>query len=200
MVGLRMFVAVVPPDDVVRRLDAGLAPYRAALLHSLDGVEPAPRWTTTEQWHVTLAFLPSVPAAVLPDLTRRLQRIAARREALDLSLAGGGAFPQRSRARVLWVGVDAAGLRELATAARAAATKAGTEVPGSARFRGHVTVARLTQPCDASGWVEQLRGYRGPSWNASSIHLIRSHLGEGPGRRSRYETVATFELSRGTGR
>jgi 2'-5' RNA ligase len=192
VVGLRMFVAVVPPDDVTSHLAATLEPLRRT--------DSRPRWTTTEQWHVTLAFLPSVSAAVLPDLTSRLQRIAARREALDLSLVGGGAFPQRSRARVLWVGVDAAGLRELATAARAAATKAGTEVAGSDRFRGHVTIARLTQPCDATDWVEQLRGYRGPSWNASSIHLVRSHLGQGPGRRSRYETVATFELSRGTGR
>ena len=187
-----MFVAVVPPDHVTSHLAAAVEPLRRS--------NSGPRWTLPEQWHVTLAFLPSVQAAHLEELTQRLHRIAARRAAVDLALAGGGAFPQRSRARVLWVGVEAAGddLRRLATASRAAAVKTGTDV-ATARFRAHVTLARLSRPADATSWVERLSGYRGPPWTATSLHLVRSHLGGGPGRRSRYETVASFLLPPGRG-
>ncbi len=182
-----MFVAVVPPDDATSHLAAALEPLRRS--------DSGPRCTLPEQWHVTLAFLPSVREAHLDELTQRLGRIAARRAAVDLALVGGGAFPQRSRARVLWVGVETAGddLRRLATASRAAAVKAGTDV-GGGRFRAHMTLARLSEPRDATSWVEQLSGYRGPRWTATSVHLVRSHLGGGPGRRSRYETVASFAL------
>ena len=36
--------------------------------------------------------------------------------------------------------------------------------------------------------------YRGPEWTVESVHLVASFLGEGPGNRPRYETVASFPL------
>ena len=60
------------------------------------------------------------------------------------------------------------------------------------RFRPHLTVARLGQPAEVSGWVRLLDGYHGPHWRAGSVDLIASHLGEGPRGRPRYERVETF--------
>jgi 2'-5' RNA ligase len=184
-----MFVAVVPPDDAIDHLDDFLEPRRA----SGDF-----RWVMREQLHVTLAFLAEVPDRALDDLLERLERAAARRTAFPTALAGGGAFPNVGRARVLWAGLDLddngrTEMTRLATGARAAAGKAGVAVDG-ARFKAHVTVARLKHPQEATSWVRLLDAYRGPGWTVDSVDLVASYLGQGPRNRPRYETVASFAL------
>ncbi|QZY29314.1 RNA 2',3'-cyclic phosphodiesterase [Nocardioides coralli] len=191
---MRMFVALVPPEEAVEHLDEFLAVRRDA----------APfRWTLAEQLHVTLAFLASVPDRRLDELVERLRRAAARRTPVTTAVAGGGAFPDAARARVLWAGLelDAAGRTEvsrMATGARAAAAKAGIEVGGQ-RFRPHLTLARLKRPQDVTRWVQLLDGYRGPAWTTGQYALVASHLGEGPRNRPRYERVETFPLGRSAG-
>lgn len=184
-----MFAAVTPSEEAVDDLEAFLAVRREAA---------AFRWTTSEQFHVTLAFLAEVPERRLDDLEERLGRAAAKRHAFSTRLTGGGAFPNAARARVLWCGleVDDDGRVELdrmATGARAAAGRAGIEVDGQ-RFRPHVTVARLGRPTEVSSWVRLLDAYAGPTWPVDRIDLVASYLGEGPRGRPRYETVASFPL------
>ena len=186
----RMFVAVQPPDDAVEHLDEFLDVRRGAADF---------RWATTEQMHVTLAFLAEVPARRVDDLVERLTRAAAKRTAFETRIAGGGAFPSPADARVLWAGLDldergGTELSRLATGARTAATRAGIEVGGS-RFRPHVTVARLRRATEVSRWVRLLEGYQGPPWVADQVELVESFLGQGPRGRPRYETVDTFPLA-----
>jgi RNA 2',3'-cyclic 3'-phosphodiesterase len=187
---MRMFVALVPPDEVLEDLAEFLAPRQEA--------EPGFRWTVQDQWHLTLAFMAEVADRHLDDLVARLERGAARRTAFPLALTGGGAFPGPHRAKVLFAAVDAGPhaeeLRRLATGARAAATKAGAAVDGG-RFHPHVTLARIGRPVEATRWLRVLDAYRGPSWQAEEISLISSHLGEGPRNRPRYEVVETFPLA-----
>jgi 2'-5' RNA ligase len=189
---MRMFVAAVPPQPVLEDLEEFLAVRREAA---------AFRWTVPEQWHFTLAFLADVPERALDDLVERLGRAARKRHPMRATIAGGGAFPNVRRAKVLWAGVevDAVGfdageeLRRLATGCRAAASKAGIEVAGE-RFKPHITVARMGRPVEATSWVRVLDAYRGPSYDLDEISLIASHLGEGPRKRPRYEMLETFAL------
>jgi 2'-5' RNA ligase len=184
-----MFVAVVPPEEVREDLAAFLDARR----------EAGPfRWTLPEQVHLTLAFLERVEERRLDDLVERLGRAAARRTAFPTRVAGGGAFPNAARARVLWAGLDLAGrgrteLDRLATGARAAASRAGIPVDGQ-RFRPHLTVARLGRPQEVSRWVRLLDAYAGPSWTVDEIALVESHLGQGPRNRPRHEVVESFPL------
>jgi 2'-5' RNA ligase len=188
-----MFVAVVPPDEALADLDGFLEPRRDAGEF---------RWAAIDQFHVTLAFLADVPERRLDDLEERLTRAAKRRTAFSAALAGGGAFPNVARARVLWTGLDLdeharVEMTRLATGTRAAAGKAGVAVDG-ARFKPHVTVARLKHPQEATTWVRLLDAYRGPAWTVDSVELVASYLGEGPRKRPRYETVASFPLGSAT--
>ena len=57
---------------------------------------------------MTLAFLAEVPDRRLDDLVERLGRAAARRTAFPAVVAGGGAFPNPARVRVLYAGLDLA--------------------------------------------------------------------------------------------
>ncbi|MFC7497122.1 MULTISPECIES: RNA 2',3'-cyclic phosphodiesterase [unclassified Nocardioides] len=189
---LRMFAALVPPTEAVDDLEEFLEPRRAA----------APfRWAGSEQLHVTLAFLAAVEERRLDDLAERLARAAARRTSFETAIAGGGAFPNAGRARVLWAGLDLddtgrTELDRLATGCRAAAGRAGIDVDGQ-RFRPHLTVARIGHPSEVSDWVRLLDGYAGPRWTADRITLVASYLGEGPRGRPRYEEIGEFDLAPG---
>jgi 2'-5' RNA ligase len=186
----RMFVALAPPEEVVEHLDAFLEVRRSA----------APfRWADASQLHLTLAFLAEVEERRLDDLTERLARAAARRTAFEAGVAGGGAFPNVGRARVLWAGLELddhgrTELDRLATGCRAAANRAGIPVDGQ-RFRPHVTLARIGHPTEVSSWVRLLDGYAGPRWTADRITLVASYLGEGPHGRPRYVKVDEFILA-----
>jgi len=187
---MRMFVALPLPEAVKEDLAQFLEPRQAAEGSGM-------RWTTPEQWHVTLAFMSEVADRHTDELFERLQRVAARRSPLVLRVAGAGAFPSAGRAKVLWAGLRHEGededLATLAAGVRAAAAKAGTEVAGG-RFRPHLTLARLGRPDDVSRWLGVLDPYAGPSWQAREVALIASHLGQGPNRRPRHDVLETFEL------
>ena len=185
-----MFVAVVPPARALEHLEDFLLARRDA--------EPGFRWTTPEQWHLTLAFMADVAERRLDDMVDRLTRAAARRRPFSVVVTGGGAFPNVARAKVIYAGVqtDDVELGRLATGARAAVGRAGAEVSGG-RFRPHVTIARTGRPVEATRWVRVLDTYRGPRWQAEEICLIASYLGEGVRRRPRYDVVETFTLGRG---
>lgn len=188
---MRLFVALVPPEEATDHLDEFLEVRREAAPY---------RWALREQLHVTLAFLADVEERRVEDLAERLGRAAARRTAFATAIAGGGAFPNPARARVLWAGLDLdehgrTELDRLATGCRAAANRAGVAVDGQ-RFRPHVTVARLGRPAEVSNWVRLLDSYAGPRWTADRITLVASHLGEGPRGRPRYVNVEEFTLAR----
>jgi 2'-5' RNA ligase len=188
---MRMFVALQPPEGAVDHLDEFLDVRR----------EAGPfRWTLAEQLHVTLAFLAEVPDRCYDDLVERLERAARRRTPVTTRVAGGGAFPDVARARVLWAGLelDEPGRTELsrmATGARAAASRTGIAVDGQ-RFRPHLTLARLGRPAEVTPWVRLLDAYRGPEWSADHWVLVASHLGEGPRGRPRHEVVERFAVGR----
>jgi 2'-5' RNA ligase len=188
---MRAFVAVVPPEDAVAHLDDFLAVRRDAADF---------RWASAEQLHLTLAFSAAVPDRSFEEWVDRLERAARRRTPFTTAVAGGGAFPNVGRARVIWAGVELdedgrVELDRLATGARAASVKSGLEVEGR-RFRPHLTIARLGQPQEVSNWVRLLDSYRGPTWSVDRLTLIESHLGEGPRKRPRYDVLAEFPLGR----
>jgi 2'-5' RNA ligase len=191
-----MFVALPLPEAVKEHLAEFLEPRQEPGPHQL-GL----RWTTPEQWHVTLAFLPEVADRHTDELFERLQRAAVRRNPLVLRVAGAGAFPHAGHAKVLWAGLQHEGehegepeeLARLATGVRAAAAKSGIEVDGG-RFRSHLTLARLGRPADVTRWLRVLEPYAGPSWQAGEVALVASYLGQGPNGRPRHEIRETFEL------
>ena len=186
---MRMFTAVIPPQDVLEDLEEFLGPRQEAADF---------RWTRPEGWHLTLGFMASVPDRALDDLVERLARAGRRRVPFTLRLAGGGAFPNPVRAKVLYAGVEGSPdaleeLRRLSTGARAAAGKAGAPADGST-FRPHLTLARMRRPVEATRWLRVLSTYSSKDFEVTDLALVESHLGQGPGNRPRYDVVARFPL------
>lgn len=165
--GMRLFVAVQPPDDVLDLL-AGLRRRERAGL----------RWTTRAQWHVTLRFLGEVedPAPVA--------------EALDVApLVAADAVlgPKVSALRQGVLVVPVAGLDALAAGVVAATGGFGVPPPDRP-FRGHLTLARAAR----HGSVRDLAGEAVDArFPVGDVRLVRSHLGRDG---ARYEDLHVRRL------
>lgn len=161
----RLFVAVWPPPAVVD------------LLHGLPRADgPRLRWTTPDQWHITLRFLGDVDEDAAVDL---LAAVDGRRCAVELG-------PAVTRLGTDLVVAPVRGLDALAAAVWAVHPGLGA-APHADGFRGHLTVARqrgggTTAADDAS---------IAASFLVDEIALVRSELlPEG----ARYTTVTRRRL------
>ncbi|MFC8512927.1 RNA 2',3'-cyclic phosphodiesterase [Streptomyces sp. NPDC057257] len=186
---MRLFAAVLPPEDVAGELAAEVAE-----LKRLPGAE-ALRWTGRPGWHFTLAFYGEVDDDVVPVLSARLARTAHRTEPFALALRGGGQF---GHGRALWAGAEGElrTLRLLADRAEAAARKAGVEMGEHRRYKPHLTVARSREAMDVRPYLDALAGFAGRTWTVDELVLVRSSLPTSgvPGEQPRYEAVARWAL------
>jgi 2'-5' RNA ligase len=138
------------------------------------------RWTTPEQWHVTLRFFGEAdPAAA----RRSLSGFAA-----DRCHARLGPETGRFGRRILHVPV--AGLAELARLVTDRTAAVG-EPPDRRHFRGHITLARAT----AAGRGIDFRPLTGTpieaSWPVGQITLVASHPHP---QGARYEVLERLSL------
>jgi 2'-5' RNA ligase len=162
----RAFVAVRPPDAVLAAVAGAVAPVRDG------GLVPGARWTTPEQWHLTLQFLGN---------RVDLDGVAAALDSLDATgggarLGGGGAFRSVKRATVLWLGLAEGGelVTSLATAVGALHAPVGYP-PEDRPFHAHLTLARLARPADVRPAVEGLGANPvGEPWTVGEIVLYES--------------------------
>jgi 2'-5' RNA ligase len=168
----RLFVALWLPSAFTDRLRALDRPVR-----------PGVRWTTEDQWHVTVRFLGPVPSDRL--LTDRLHRVAAGFPPLTASL---GPRPTALGDRV-WV-VPVHGLARLAAAVEEATADL---VPVTSRrpFRGHVTLARARRPGSLVGLPA---AEMGGTWSVDALTLVSSHLHPDG---ARYEVIERWPLGKG---
>ncbi|MET7596448.1 RNA 2',3'-cyclic phosphodiesterase [Streptomyces sp. NPDC004082] len=185
---MRLFAAVLPPEEAVRELAAAVDGLRR-----LPGAD-ALRWTGRPGWHFTLAFYGEVADESVPELSGRLARAAKRTPPFPLALRGGGHFGGRA----LWTGAagDVGALRLLAERAEAAARKAGLPTEEHRGYRPHLTVARSRGTADLGPCVSALDAFAGREWTVGELSLVRSNLPVSgvPGEQPRYETVERWPL------
>ncbi|MFE6619296.1 RNA 2',3'-cyclic phosphodiesterase [Streptomyces sp. NPDC008086] len=186
---MRLFAAVLPPEDVADELAA-----EVARLRNLPG-SGGLRWTGRPGWHFTLAFYGEVDDDLVPDLSARLERAAGRTASFPLALRGGGQF---GHGRALWAGAegDLATLGLLADRCEAAARKAGVPMGEHRRYKAHLTVARSRAAVDVRPYVAVLDEFGSRSWTVDAVVLVRSRLPTSgvAGEQPRYEVVARWSL------
>ena len=143
----RLFIAVWPPDDVVRELAEMPRP-------AIDGV----RWTKPERLHVTLRFLGQCDEAGVQDALA----------AADLPEAQATLGPRVKRLGRGVLMVPAQGLDDLASAVEAAIAQLGLP-PADHPFTGHLTVARFKRK-PPPGYRPTLEA----SFTVTEIALVRT--------------------------
>jgi RNA 2',3'-cyclic 3'-phosphodiesterase len=97
------------------------------------------RWSTPENWHITLLFLGAVSDADAAAMWSKATAVAQRTPAFDLKISGVGAFPDAREARVIWLGVQKSQkILDLQTDLENALGVASVE-----NYIPHITVGRL---------------------------------------------------------
>jgi len=164
------------------------ASLHASLVSSRERADLADlRWTDSDGWHVTLAFLGPVEPDSVTGLIELLTSVG-NQPGMSVRTAGFGAFPTPAFARVAWYGVEDADGR-LAGLASDVARALSLRV--TQPFRAHVTMARAPgRPVDLRSWLASASAPEGVL-EVDRIALMRSHVGGGPGR---YETLTTIPL------
>ena len=182
--GMRLFTAVEPPPEAVAQL--------SSTVHTGRELFPELRWTSPEDWHLTLVFLGEVLDELVPDLAEGLGRAVSGHHPLSLEVDGWGTFPEHSRrSSVLWAGFagDTEPLTDLADDLREAARGVGLHVTDMP-YVPHLTVARSRPARDLRRTLHELSAPQGPAWRVGEVHLVESV----PGRSPRYRTARTWPL------
>ena len=127
-------------DDPTR---AALAARVARLREAVDGVA----WVAPENLHLTLKFLGGVDVARLALVRDALDSAVRGCPAFDFGVAGLGAFPTPTRARVIWAGAGQGGPELQALAGRVDRALAAVGfAPEERAFSPHVTLGRMRDP------------------------------------------------------
>jgi 2'-5' RNA ligase len=171
---MRLFVAAWPPPSVMERLEGLARPSHAGL-----------RWTTAQQWHVTLRFLGAVEEDRFVDALGCLEASATHSAAPVVARSG-------PRTRTLGPGLlclPVLGLEPLADRVATAFASVGTARDGRP-FVGHLTLARARRgvriPAALTGIAFEA------SWDVTEIALVESQLHSSG---ARYRTVARAPLA-----
>jgi 2'-5' RNA ligase len=161
---VRLFAGVWPTEPVLSVL-AEARPWSAT---------PDLRWVRPENWHVTLAFLGSVPDDEHDELVSALRSIGPLASRCTATLG-----PETSvlGTRVLCVPVT--GLDELASAVRESTAPFNRSPEGDEPFVGHLTLARARRGRSVPRVLTGL--HVSSAWPVSEIRLVSSTTGaQGP--------------------
>jgi RNA 2',3'-cyclic 3'-phosphodiesterase len=143
---IRAFVALRLSADAERAV--------ADFIESLRGTgnpRGAIRWVRRANLHLTLRFLGDrVMASTLERLDRALVRVAATTTCFTIGVRGTGAFPNLTRPRVVWAGLESTALIALAGGVERAAVESGLP-PERRAYSPHLTIGRLR---DLGEWSE----------------------------------------------
>jgi 2'-5' RNA ligase len=165
---LRLFVAVWPPASLVDELERLPRPAVAGV-----------RWTTPDQWHVTLRFFGSVADPA------QAEAALARLSPPEPATAVAGPEVVRLSKAVLCLPVH--GLESLAAAVADGSSEVG-EPPDDRPFRGHLTLARARRGADlrplAGGHLEA-------TWPVEEVTLVSSQTHP---QGARYTVLARYGL------
>ena len=184
LIGVRIFAGLpVPPDA-----NAALTALRLRLAAPSDGL----RWSSPEQWHITLQFFGELSEERVTFLRQQLRQVRASPAKIHLDALG--TFPSKG---IFYISAASSeGLTELQAEVQQTLC-AEAIAPDSLPFRPHITLARSRGRVSpkASSWL------RSPSlplvgpeirWLAEEVHLYESLLEKGG---ARYRVLARQRLN-----
>jgi 2'-5' RNA ligase len=186
---LRLFIAIPIPEpvrDEIIRVQRELQPLAP---------RGAVRWTSPDQFHLTLRFLGDVPVAGLEKLKESVNAVCRSARPLRLRAEGVGFFPDNRWPRVIWVGIyDQEGLLVDLQKRIETAVRPFTAEPGAENFAGHVTLGRLKnlKPPNIrklAAHAQTVKDRTFGEWTAHEIEIIRSELSPAG---ARHTSLAAF--------
>ena len=184
---LRLFVGVSIPRGHLERVDEQIRAFREKAVNA--------RWIDIDNQHVTLKFLGTIPEDRLGDIERTCLMVAASHEVAPVRLTQTGAFPSRTRVRVLWVGIDDP--HELLARVAADLDQAFEPLgflPEGRAYTPHLTLCRFKMPVPMKSGLPEIDLSALEPFQVGQLELFRSHLSP---KGARYESLAAFPFGSG---
>jgi RNA 2',3'-cyclic 3'-phosphodiesterase len=169
---------------------------RARLAAEVERLRPLAQdvaWVARDNLHLTLKFLGGVEPGRLDAVTAALAQVGHSRSPFELGVRDLGAFPSRSRPRVLWAGIDegAGPAATLAGAVDDALAALGFERETRA-FSAHVTLGRVRSRRPDPRLADALQGDVYGRQRVEHLSLMRSELSP---RGARHTELAALPLA-----
>jgi len=171
---LRLFIAVDTPAAVKREM--------ALLRDELAGRARNVRWEAAGKFHCTLQFLGDVERSRLGSIEQQVESAASDTPPLSLTYAGIGFFPDRTRPRVIWIGIreSGGGLARLQERISGGLRGLGF-VPEERPFHPHVTLGRVGGGAAGRGArvlidTVETRTFEHPSVIVPAVEIMQSVL------------------------
>lgn len=150
------------------------------------------RWQDDDQLHLTLRYIGEVDRRMAEDVADAVAHVQA--AAIEVAIAGVGAFDRRGRIDALWAGVaPREALASLHRKVDHALVRLGLAPEGRA-YLPHVTLARLPRtadPVEIERWRVTHAALASAPFRMEHLILYESSLGAGG---SRYDTIARWRL------
>lgn len=143
---MRLFVALDLPKSI-----------KDNLFYLKDNRLTGARWTSSEQWHITLHFIGEVKDD--EAIKNALATVSA--ESFSLKLDGIGTFPPKGKPRVLWVGISQSKLLSSLHQQVGDALKTTGFQPDTRPFSPHLTLARFKNDVPSRAEMDSYRDKHG---------------------------------------
>jgi 2'-5' RNA ligase len=170
---IRVFIAIIPS----LALQQAFAEVRTVFQRQADSAHL--RWVKPEHVHLTLKFLGNVLPEKIAPVRQAMDRAVVGHAAFTLLARGLGCFPNRSRPRVLWMGLEPhptlTQLQQRLEAELAPLRFAPEDRP----FRPHLTLARMPQGLSPTQLGSLLQTYHTHGFGevaVEQLHLFQSQL------------------------
>jgi 2'-5' RNA ligase len=188
---MRLFVAWSIPESCHPALERAVSDLKSLALSSGTKV----RWSSPNQWHITVAFLGEVAENRLTVIKESVAAASSGFLSFPIELKGFGCFPPRGNSKVVWSGVDhgSTELSEMAVQVQARLSAVGFQFE-KRKFVAHLTLGRIERSGKERAWREALTPLSTtiPEMRCDNLSLYQSQLTpSGP----RYTILQRFPLT-----
>lgn len=171
MATIRTFVCIELPPALQQRLEE--------LQRQLQPLGGGISWSQSLGIHLTLKFLGDVEAGRIAAIGEAVAAAVQGFAAFTITVAGTGGFPNLSRPRVLWVGIQEKSGQLMNLQLRIEQELAALGFPREERrFSPHLTLGRVKDPEAAQAVARALQqhGFAPESFTPSGVMVMRSDL------------------------
>jgi len=169
---MRVFLALDLSEEQVN----GLVNLQKKLKKDFNGV----KWVDSLNLHVTLKFLGEIEEYQLTSLFNRVKKTVKGFPPFDMSLKGLGFFPNSTKPRIIWVGVEQGNeyVSELWKEIEFSLQEEGFPMSQKA-FTPHVTlgrIRRIDKKIPVIKWINQYREFYLPPAEINHLTVYQSTL------------------------
>ncbi len=168
---VRCFIAIDIGEEIKKELEA--------FMKGLKKFDPDVKWLSGDHIHLTLKFLGNTDETLADRIEASLKSVASCHRKFELTMAGTGVFPDYSKPRVIWVGINRSEeLNLLYNNIESAMEPLGYERE-TKKFRPHLTIARVKSQKGLPPLLKEIRGCKDREFGkieVSGVLLMKSTL------------------------